>query len=97
MLVKSCYGNIVRVTYRFLTYNPAKRITCQESLHHEYFLKEPPVPVDPAMFPTWPAKSENPHARTKKTGLSPKPPSGGKNFKDLVSCSSVDREFSAFF
>ncbi|KAG7170838.1 cyclin-dependent kinase 11-like 3 [Homarus americanus] len=36
------------------------------------------------MFPTWPAKSENPHGRSKKVGLSPKPPSGGKNFKDLV-------------
>ncbi|XP_071538686.1 uncharacterized protein Pitslre isoform X2 [Panulirus ornatus] len=69
---------------RFLTYNPQKRITCQEALLHDYFHKEPPAPVDPAMFPTWPAKSENPHARTKKTGLSPKPPSGGKNFKDLV-------------
>nr|XP_027237095.1 cyclin-dependent kinase 11B-like isoform X1 [Penaeus vannamei] len=69
---------------RFLTYNPPKRITCQEGLYHEYFDKEPPLPIDPAMFPTWPAKSENPHGRSKKTGISPKPPSGGKNFKDLV-------------
>lgn len=68
---------------RFLTYNPAKRITCQNALFHDYFDKEAPAPVDPAMFPTWPAKSENPHGRSKKTGLSPKPPSGGKNFKDL--------------
>ncbi|XP_064102083.1 cyclin-dependent kinase 11B-like isoform X2 [Macrobrachium nipponense] len=68
---------------RFLTYNPAKRITCQNALHHDYFKKEAPAPVDPAMFPTWPAKSENPHGRSKKAGLSPKPPSGGKNFKDL--------------
>lgn len=70
--------------FRFLTYNPPKRITCQEGLYHEYFDKEPPLPIDPAMFPTWPAKSENPHGRSKKTGISPKPPSGGKNFKDLV-------------
>ncbi|XP_042211052.1 cyclin-dependent kinase 11B-like isoform X3 [Homarus americanus] len=69
---------------RFLTYNPPKRITCQEAVHHDYFHKEAPAPVDPAMFPTWPAKSENPHGRSKKVGLSPKPPSGGKNFKDLV-------------
>lgn len=74
---------------RFLTYNPPKRITCQEGLYHEYFDKEPPLPIDPAMFPTWPAKSENPHGRSKKTGISPKPPSGGKNFKDLVSLPSV--------
>ncbi|KAK3860357.1 hypothetical protein Pcinc_033589 [Petrolisthes cinctipes] len=70
---------------RFLTYNPAKRITCQEALQHDYFHREAPPPIDPAMFPTWPAKSENPHARAaKKTGLSPKPPSGGKKFKELV-------------
>lgn len=69
---------------RFLTYNPQMRITCQKALRQDYFHKEPPAPIDPAMFPTWPAKSENPHARSKKIGLSPKPPSGGKNFKDLV-------------
>ncbi|XP_063847761.1 LOW QUALITY PROTEIN: cyclin-dependent kinase 11B-like [Scylla paramamosain] len=69
---------------RFLTYNPQMRITCQKALRHDYFHKEPPAPIDPAMFPTWPAKSENPHARSKKMGPSPKPPSGGKNFKDLV-------------
>ncbi|XP_050697330.1 cyclin-dependent kinase 11B-like isoform X2 [Eriocheir sinensis] len=69
---------------RFLTYNPQMRITCQKALRHDYFHKEQPAPIDPAMFPTWPAKSENPHARSKKIGISPKPPSGGKNFKDLV-------------
>ena len=68
---------------RFLTYNPAARIKCNEALEHKYFTEELPVPVDPAMFPTWPAKSENPHDRVKKTGHSPKPPSGGKNFKEL--------------
>lgn len=38
------------------------------------------MPIDPAMFPTWPAKSEF-GART--TNASPKPPSGGKEFKAL--------------
>ncbi|RXG51582.1 Cyclin-dependent kinase 11B, partial [Armadillidium vulgare] len=65
----------------FLTYNPAKRITCAEGLKHDYFYNEEPSPIDPAMFPTWPAKSENPHGGRTKKGVSPKPPSGGKNFK----------------
>ncbi|RXG60492.1 hypothetical protein Avbf_14773 [Armadillidium vulgare] len=68
---------------RFLTYNPAKRITCAEGLKHDYFYNEEPSPIDPAMFPTWPAKSENPHGGRTKKGVSPKPPSGGKNFKAL--------------
>ncbi|RXG53867.1 Cyclin-dependent kinase 11B [Armadillidium vulgare] len=67
----------------FLTYNPAKRITCAEGLKHDYFYNEEPSPIDPAMFPTWPAKSENPHGGRTKKGVSPKPPSGGKNFKAL--------------
>lgn len=68
---------------KFLTYNPAKRISAQEALIHEYFETEAPAPIDPAMFPTWPAKSENSQSRSKKTGISPKPPSGGQKFKDL--------------
>lgn len=40
------------------------------------------MPVDPSMFPTWPAKSELGHRKAH----SPKPPSGGKQFaKQLVS------------
>jgi len=51
-------------------------------LKHRYF-DEMPKAIDPNMFPTWPAKSEQvPGA---KTISSPKPPSGGgafKNYKD---------------
>lgn len=66
---------------RFLTYFPGRRITAEEALRHEFF-KETPVPVDPSMFPTWPAKSELGHRKAH----SPKPPSGGKQFaKQLVS------------
>ena len=40
-----------------LCYDPKRRITCDEALKAEYFLEDP-RPVDPSMFPTWPAKSE---------------------------------------
>lgn len=63
-----------------LMYNTKKRITADAALSHEYF-SEHPLPVDPAMFPTWPAKSE-PGYR-KAIASSPKPPSGGQNYKEL--------------
>lgn len=66
---------------RFLTYCPAKRITAQQALQHEWF-HETPVPVDPAMFPTWPAKSEQP--RIKKIIESPKAPEGGMGYNNLL-------------
>lgn len=58
-----------------LTYDPSKRITAEDALKHEYF-KESPRPVDPSMFPTWPAKSELGH-KVKKN-VSPKAPEGGQ-------------------
>ncbi|KAL1458198.1 hypothetical protein WDU94_008365 [Cyamophila willieti] len=65
---------------RFLTYDPVARITADEALKADYF-RESPLPIDPAMFPTWPAKSELAH---KKAAMaSPKPPSGGHNYKQL--------------
>lgn len=69
------------IFYRFLTYDPAQRITAEEALRHDYF-KEAPLPIDPAMFPTWPAKSELGH---RKAAASPKPPPGGHEYKQLVS------------
>ena len=52
----------------------------------QYIFPQAPYPVSPAMFPTWPAKSENPNGLPAPEKISsPKPPSGGKNFKDLVS------------
>lgn len=67
---------------RFLTYDPAQRITAEDALQHAYF-NEAPLPIDPAMFPTWPAKSELGHR--KAMAASPKPPSGGREYKQLVS------------
>lgn len=60
---------------RFLTYNPARRITAEDGRSHEFF-NEKPKPINPSMFPTWPAKSEQGHRKAQ----SPKPPSGGKQY-----------------
>jgi len=63
-----------------LTYDPRQRMTCAGALEHPWFL-ENPRPIDPSMFPTWPAKSEqDPGA---KKAASPPPPSGGGAFKNI--------------
>lgn len=62
-----------------LTYDPKQRFTADKGLRHDYF-KELPLPIDPAMLPTWPAKSE---LGARKALASPKPPSGGGQFKKL--------------
>lgn len=64
---------------RFLTYCPEKRITAETALKHEFF-KESPLPIDPSMFPTWPAKSEQGAGSNTRKAKSPKPPSGGELF-----------------
>ena len=56
-------------------------------------MSESPKPIDPSMFPTWPAKSEiaSSKAALKAAAAaagpaadsSPKPPSGGQQFKAL--------------
>ena len=69
----------VNISSRFLTYDPQKRITAEDALKHTY-LKEQPYPIHPSMLPTWPAKSES-HGPRK--AQSPKPPSGGRAFKQL--------------
>ncbi|XP_054085651.1 serine/threonine-protein kinase PITSLRE isoform X5 [Zeugodacus cucurbitae] len=63
-----------------LTYDPKKRLTAEAALKHNYF-NELPLPIDPSMFPTWPAKSEL--GARKALASSPKPPSGGSQFKQL--------------
>ncbi|XP_057326114.1 cyclin-dependent kinase 11B-like isoform X1 [Microplitis mediator] len=72
--------NGIELLNKMLTYDPAQRITAEDSLQHPYFT-ETPLPIDPAMFPTWPAKSELGVRVT--TNASPKPPSGGKEYKQL--------------
>ncbi|KAF5303795.1 hypothetical protein FQR65_LT08130 [Abscondita terminalis] len=65
---------------KFLTFDPAQRTTAEDALLHPYFT-ESPLPIDPSMFPTWPAKSELGHRRA--LAASPKPPSGGGEYKQL--------------
>uniref|UniRef100_A0A7N8WSH6 cyclin-dependent kinase n=1 Tax=Mastacembelus armatus TaxID=205130 RepID=A0A7N8WSH6_9TELE len=64
---------------KFLTYCPSKRILSDDALKHEYF-RETPLPIDPSMFPTWPAKSEQ---QKVKRGTSPRPPEGGLGYSHL--------------
>lgn len=73
-----------------MTYYPARRITAEDGLKHEYF-RETPLPIDPSMFPTWPAKSEQQRV---KRGTSPRPPEGGLGYSQLV---SMARQQLAFF
>ncbi|XP_075969515.1 cyclin dependent kinase 11B pitslre isoform X2 [Anticarsia gemmatalis] len=67
----------------FLTYNPAKRVTADAALEHAYF-KEQPVAIEPAMFPTWPAKSEG----NRRTTHSPRPPAGGAAYAQFARADS---------
>ncbi|XP_046462786.1 cyclin-dependent kinase 11B-like [Daphnia pulex] len=76
----------VDLMQKFLTYDPSKRITAEEALNHTY-LKEPPFPIHPSMLPTWPAKSE---ANGARKAQSPKPPSGGRAYKQLNEEVDVD-------
>ncbi|KAJ1679283.1 hypothetical protein EV182_002368 [Spiromyces aspiralis] len=47
---------------RLLKCDPSQRITAEEALRHPYF-DEGPLPKDPLMFPTWPAKSSGDRGR----------------------------------
>ena len=65
---------------RFLTYDPAKRISAENALKHSFF-EESPLPKDSSMFPTWPAKSEG---GQKKKDSEPKAPEAGKMYEQLL-------------
>ncbi|KAF0301079.1 Cyclin-dependent kinase 11B [Amphibalanus amphitrite] len=78
-LAGACTEKGVSLMNKLLTYDPKRRLTADEALAHSYF-DEQPRPIEPGMFPTWPAKSEMGHKKT--TSSSPKPPSGRKNLGD---------------
>jgi len=82
--LRAKFGNLSEIglglLIKFLTYDPTQRVTAEDAMKHSYFT-EPPLPIDPAMFPTWPAKSELGHKRA--LAASPKPPSGGGEYKKL--------------
>ncbi|XP_012234760.1 cyclin-dependent kinase 11B isoform X2 [Linepithema humile] len=82
----------IELLNKFLTYDPRQRITAEDSLTHGYFT-EAPLPIDPQMFPTWPAKSEQ---GTRTTNASPKPPSGGREYKQLGDGDDADLSNSGF-
>eukprot|EP00117_Sycon_ciliatum_P038897 scpid46869/ scgid28828/ Cyclin-dependent kinase 11B; Cell division cycle 2-like protein kinase 1; Cell division protein kinase 11B; Galactosyltransferase-associated protein kinase p58/GTA; PITSLRE serine/threonine-protein kinase CDC2L1; p58 CLK-1 len=75
-------GNGIKLLNKMLTFDPDQRISAEDSMADDFF-KEAPLPVDPAMFPTWPARSELP--RSKKISRSPKAPDGGGGISDLLS------------
>uniref|UniRef100_A0ACB8EEA0 Uncharacterized protein n=1 Tax=Sphaerodactylus townsendi TaxID=933632 RepID=A0ACB8EEA0_9SAUR len=81
LMKKMTFTNYRAITSikRFLTYYPGKRINAEDGLKHEYF-RETPLPIDPSMFPTWPAKSEQQRV---KRGTSPRPPEGGLGYSQL--------------
>jgi cell division cycle 2-like protein len=66
-----------------LTYDPTKRIPAEEALKHEFF-KETPLPVDPEVFPTWPARSEGFNKPKSDKDSEPKAPSAGKAYDKLI-------------
>lgn len=74
------WWHIAPFSPRFLTYFPGRRVNAEDGLKHEYF-RETPLPIDPSMFPTWPAKSEQQRV---KRGTSPRPPEGGLGYSQLV-------------
>ncbi|KAL6436434.1 hypothetical protein ACFW04_004738 [Cataglyphis niger] len=82
----------VELLNKFLTYDPRQRITAEDALNHGYFT-EAPLPIDPQMFPTWPAKSEQ---GTRTMNASPKPPSGGREYKQLGDGDDADLSNSGF-
>ncbi len=70
--------------FRFLTYNPKKRIRAADALAHEWF-RQDPQPVDAALFPTWPAKSEG-GRHPPRNAQSPKAPAGGYQYDKQLVC-----------
>lgn len=80
----------IQLLQGLLTYDPKQRFTAESAMRSPYF-KELPLPIDPAMLPTWPAKSEL--GARKALAASPKPPSGGGQYKKLSSDVEENRGF----
>lgn len=78
----------IQLLQGLLTYDPKQRLSAEQALRHKYF-NELPLPIDPAFFPTWPAKSE----LCARKAASPKPPSGGGQYKKLTSDIDENRGF----
>lgn len=68
---------------RLLTYDPVRRLSAEDALKHEFF-KETPLPIDPSLFPTWPAKSEGLNKKQMPQDSEPRAPSAGKMYEKLL-------------
>uniref|UniRef100_A0A0K0CSU1 cyclin-dependent kinase n=1 Tax=Angiostrongylus cantonensis TaxID=6313 RepID=A0A0K0CSU1_ANGCA len=62
---------VILIQFRFLTYDPKRRITAEEALNDKWFTEDP-KPTPPEMFPTFPAKSEQHRAPPPKVDNSHK-------------------------
>lgn len=80
----------IQLLQGMLTYDPKQRFTAEKALQSNYF-KELPLPIDPGMLPTWPAKSEL--GARKVLQSSPPAPPAGANFKKLQSDAEENRGF----
>lgn len=80
----------IQLLQGLLTYDPKQRLTADQALRSNYF-KELPLPIDPAMLPTWPAKSEL--GARKALAASPKAPVGGEQYKKLATDADENRGF----
>ena len=67
----------------FLTYSPQRRFAAEDALKHDFF-KETPLPIDPSVFPTWPAKSEGLNKNKSVQDSEPRAPSAGKAYEKLM-------------
>jgi len=69
---------------RLLNYSTERRISANDAANHKYF-KEGPLPIDPSMFPMWPAKSERDPSikkKVRKEGDTPEAPRPGMQIED---------------
>ena len=60
-----------------LNYSTDRRMTSDMCLKHPWFT-ESPLPIDPSMFPMWPAKSEKSSGSGQKTPPAPAPGANAK-------------------
>lgn len=74
---------MIEINKRLLTYDPQRRISADEALKSEYF-KETPLPIDPSLFPTWPAKSEGVSKPKLEKDSEPRAPSAGKMYEQMI-------------
>lgn len=86
--LRSRFGNYLsdkgfELINKLLTYDPDRRISAEDALKHEFF-KETPLPIDPTMFPTWPAKSEGLTKNKLPQDSEPRAPSPGKMYEKLL-------------